>query len=79
MNSGCPVAHRTVRCTHCLRILANGYKVVGGYKYPQPPQPLASKFSEDHIQYKSSSIHKTQFKRSNPFQVPNSSQTLSDL
>jgi hypothetical protein len=24
-------------------------QVVGGYKYPQPPQPLASKFSEDHI------------------------------
>jgi hypothetical protein len=60
--------------------LANDYKVVGGYKYPQPPQCLASKFSEDHIQYKSSSIHsKTKFKRSNPLQVPNSSQTLSDL
>jgi hypothetical protein len=28
-------------------------KVVGGYKYPQPPQPLASKFFRDHIQYKS--------------------------
>jgi hypothetical protein len=55
-------------------------KVVGGYKYPQPPQPLASKFSEDHIQYKSSSIHsKTQYKRSNPLQVPNSFQTLSGL
>ena len=23
--------------------LANGYKVVRGYKYPQPPQPLATK------------------------------------
>jgi hypothetical protein len=60
--------------------LANGYKVVGCYKYPQPPHLLASKFSKDHIQYKSSSIHsKTQFKRSNHLQVPNSSQTLSDL
>jgi hypothetical protein len=28
-------------------------KVVGGYKYPQPPQPFASKFFRDHIQYKS--------------------------
>jgi hypothetical protein len=47
--------------------LANRYNVVGGYKYPQPPQALASKFSKDHIQYKSSSIHsKTQFKGSNP-------------
>jgi hypothetical protein len=55
-------------------------QVVGGYKYPQPPQPLASKFSEDHIQYKSSSIHsKTQYKRSNPLRVPNSFQTLSGL
>jgi hypothetical protein len=31
--------------------------VVEGYKYPQPPQLQASKISEDHIQYKSSSIH----------------------
>jgi hypothetical protein len=28
-------------------------KVVGGYKYPQPPQPLTSKFFRDHIQCKS--------------------------
>jgi hypothetical protein len=55
-------------------------KVVGGYKYPQPPQPWGSKFSEDHIQYKSSSIHsKTQYKRSNPLRVLNSFQTLSGL
>jgi hypothetical protein len=54
--------------------------VVEGYKYPQPPQLQASKFSEDHIQYKSSSIHsKTQYKRSNPLRVPNSLQTLSGL
>jgi hypothetical protein len=31
--------------------------VVEGYKYPQPPQLQASKISEYHIQYKSSSIH----------------------
>jgi hypothetical protein len=31
--------------------------VVEGYKYPQPPQLQASKNSEDHIQYKSFSIH----------------------
>jgi hypothetical protein len=54
--------------------------VVGGYKYPQPPQLQASKFSEHHIQYKSYSIHsKTQYKRSNPLWVPNSLQTLSGL
>jgi hypothetical protein len=60
--------------------LPNGYQSGWGYKYPQPPQLQASKFSEDHIQYKSSSIHsKTQYKRSNPLQVPNSFQTLSGL
>jgi hypothetical protein len=54
--------------------------VVGGYKYPQPPQLQASKFSEHHIQYKSSSIHyKTQYKRSNSLRVPNPLQTLSGL
>jgi hypothetical protein len=43
--------------------LPNGYLGGWGYKYPQPPQLQASKFSEDHIQYKSSSIHsKTQYK-----------------
>jgi hypothetical protein len=31
--------------------------VVESYKYPQPPQLQASKISEYHIQYKSSSIH----------------------
>jgi hypothetical protein len=31
--------------------------VVEGYKYPQPRQLQASKISEHHIQYKSSSIH----------------------
>jgi hypothetical protein len=54
--------------------------VVEGYKYPQPPQLQASKISEYHVQYKSSSIHcKTQLKRSKPLQVPNSPQILSDL
>jgi hypothetical protein len=58
----------------------NGCLVVEGYKYPQPPPLQASKISEYHIHYKSSSIHSyTQFKRSKPLQVPNSSQTLSDL
>jgi hypothetical protein len=33
------------------------YLVVEGYKYPQLPQIQASKISEHHIQYKSSSIH----------------------
>jgi hypothetical protein len=31
----------------------NGLLVVEGYKYPQPPQLQASKFSEVLIQYKS--------------------------
>jgi hypothetical protein len=31
--------------------------VVGGLNTPQPPQLQVSKISEDHIQYKSSSIH----------------------
>jgi hypothetical protein len=54
--------------------------VVDGYKYPHPPQLQAFKFSEVHIQYKSSSIHsKTQYKRSNPLRVPNPLQTLSGL
>jgi hypothetical protein len=49
-------------------------------KTPQPPQLQASKFSEHHIQYKSSSIHsRTKYKRSNPLRVPNSLQTLSGL
>jgi hypothetical protein len=41
--SGAPIASSLPTAT----------KVVGGYKYPQPPQPLASKFFRDHIQYKS--------------------------
>jgi hypothetical protein len=30
---------------------------LGAINTPQPPQLQASKISEDHIQYKSSSIH----------------------
>jgi hypothetical protein len=41
--SGAPIAS-----SPCQR-LQSGW----GYKYPQPPHHLASKFSEDHIQYKS--------------------------
>jgi hypothetical protein len=47
---------------------------------PQPPPSMASKFSEVPIQYKSYSIHsKDTFQRSNPLQVPKSTQPLSDL
>jgi hypothetical protein len=79
-NSACPVVHQTVRCALRQQPPQRLPKWLWAINTPQPPQPLASKFSEDHIQYKSSSIiSKTQFKRSNPLQVPNSSQTLSDL
>jgi hypothetical protein len=46
----CPVRPSTAACP-------NGCLVVKGYKYPQPPPPKASKISEYHIHYKSSSIH----------------------
>jgi hypothetical protein len=36
---------------------ANGLEVVGGYKYPQPPHSLASKYSEHHIHCKSKRLH----------------------
>jgi hypothetical protein len=69
----CPVRPSTTTCP-------NGCLVVEGYKYPQPPPPQASMIFEYHIHYKSSSIYSyTQLKRSKPLQVPNSSQTLSDL
>jgi hypothetical protein len=46
----CPVRPSTAACPNdCL--------VVEGYKYPQPPPLQASKISEYHIHYKSSSIH----------------------
>jgi hypothetical protein len=44
--SDCPVCPSTAACP-------NGCLVVEGYKYPQPPPPQASKFSEVLIQYKS--------------------------
>jgi hypothetical protein len=37
--------------------LGQRLQVVGGYKYPQPPHPLASKHSEHCIQYKSKRLH----------------------
>jgi hypothetical protein len=42
----CPVRPSTAACP-------NGFVVVEGYKYPQPPPLQVSKFSEFHIQYKS--------------------------
>jgi hypothetical protein len=54
------LAHRTVSggAPNCLvrpstAACPNGYVVVEGYKYPQPPPLQASKFSALHIQYKS--------------------------
>jgi hypothetical protein len=58
------LAHRTVSggTPDCLvrpstAATPNGYVVVDGYKYPQPPPLQESKISEYHIHYKSSSIH----------------------
>jgi hypothetical protein len=57
----CPVAHRTVRCAHRQQPNPNGWFGGWGYKYPQPPPFIASKFSSNYIQYKSSRLHsKTQ-------------------
>jgi hypothetical protein len=73
-------SHRTVRCDHRQQPPQRLPKWLEAINTLQPPQLQASMFSEDHIQYKSSSIHsKTQYKRSNPLQVPNSFQTLSGL
>jgi hypothetical protein len=53
--------------------LPNGYVVVEGYKYPQPPPLQPSKHSTLLIQYKSKVQHsKTQIKVSDPIKVPNS-------
>jgi hypothetical protein len=80
VNSDYPVAHRTVRCAHRQQPLPTARKWLGAINTPQPPHSLASKFLEVHIQYKSYNIHsETQFQRSNPLQVPNSTQPLSDL
>jgi hypothetical protein len=81
------LAHRTVSgdapdCALCPSIdsLPNDHFVGWGYKYP-PTTTLQGIHVFSHcIQYKSSRLHsKTQNKRSNPLQVPNSFQRLSDL
>jgi hypothetical protein len=47
--------------------LPNGYVVVEGYKYPQPPPLQPSKNSTLFIQYKSKVQHsKTQIKATDP-------------
>jgi hypothetical protein len=80
VNSGCPVRHRTVRCAHRQQSQLTARKWLEAINTPQPPPFKASKFSEILIQYKSNSIHsKTQFQRSNPLQVPKSTQPLRDL
>jgi hypothetical protein len=69
-----------VRCAHRQQLPQRLPWWLGAINTPQPPQLQASKFSEDHIQYKSSRIHsKTRYKRSNPLRVPNSLQTHSGL
>jgi glutathionyl-hydroquinone reductase len=75
------LAHRTIRCTHQQQPNPNGWFGGWGYKYRQPPPPLQGIQVFSHcIQYKSSRLHsKTQNKRSNRLQVPNSFQRLSDL
>ena len=46
--------HRTVRCARRQQPWPTATKWLGTINTPpQPPHPLASKFSEDHIQYKS--------------------------
>jgi hypothetical protein len=54
------LAHRTVfgGAPDCpvrpsTSAIPNGYVVIEGYKYPQPPPLQASKSPEFHIQYKS--------------------------
>jgi hypothetical protein len=64
-----------VRCTTGLSGVpstATARKMVGGYKYPQPPPFKPSKFSELHIQYKSKdNTSKTQSKYSIPSKLQN--------
>jgi hypothetical protein len=47
------LAHRTVSGAPIDSSHPNGYVVVEGYKYPQPPLLQASRFPALHIQYKS--------------------------
>jgi hypothetical protein len=74
------LAHRTIRCAHRQQPNPNGWFGGWGYKYPQPPPHQGIQVFRHCIQYKSSRLHsKTQNKRSNPLQVPNSFQRLSGL
>jgi hypothetical protein len=68
------------RCAHRQQPNPNGWFGGWGYKYPQPPPLQGIQVFSHCIQYKSSRLHsKTQNKRSNPLQVPNSFQRLSGL
>jgi hypothetical protein len=55
--SACPVAHRTIRCAHRQQPSQRLLWWLRAINTPQPRQLQASKISEHHIQYKSSSIH----------------------
>jgi hypothetical protein len=80
VNSDYPVRHRTIRCAHRQQKQPTTRKWLGAINTTQPPHSKPSKYSELPIQYKGNSIHsKTQFQRSNPLQVPKSTQPLSDL
>jgi hypothetical protein len=60
--------------------LPNGHFGGWGYKYPPTTTLQGIQVFSHCIQYKSSRLHsKTQIKRSNPLQVPNSFQRLSGL
>jgi hypothetical protein len=74
------LAHQTVRCAHRQQPNPNGWFGGWGYKYPQPSPLQGIQVFSHCIQYKSSRLHsKTQIKRSNLLQVPNSFQRLSGL
>jgi hypothetical protein len=51
------LAHRTVRCTHRQQPPPTACWWLRAINTPQPPPLQASKISEYHIHYKSSSIH----------------------
>jgi hypothetical protein len=71
------LAHRTVRCAHRQQPNPNSWFGGWGYKYPQPPPFMASKFLAICIQYKSSRLHsKTQTRDQILFQVQNHSKHL---
>jgi hypothetical protein len=92
LNSDCLVHHRTVRWPRLSELqrsnpngwvtdsLPNGHFGGWGYKYPPTTTLQGIQVFSHCIQYKSSRLHsKTQNKRSNPLQVPISSQRLSGL